>query len=40
MSRRHKVHAGLDKAIARGDASQTSRLIAEHGLLTASEPDR
>ena len=40
MSRRYQVHAGLVAAIARGDADQTRRLIAEHSLLTASDTDR
>ncbi len=40
MSRRHRVHASLVEAIARGDADQTRRLIAVHSLPVASDADR
>jgi hypothetical protein len=40
MSRRYQIHADLFEVLARGDAGQTPRLIAEHSLLTASDADR
>lgn len=40
MSRRYRVHAHLTDAIARQDAADTHRLIAEHSLIMAADGRR